>query len=89
MAEEPDITDMTPSTTADATSAALAAELAALRETAALMRQMLAKADEQIADLRQDRDQWREAHRRATLPSPTYPEMPALVPWWRWLRPTG
>jgi hypothetical protein len=54
-----------------------------------LMRQMLAKADEQIADLRQDRDQWREAHRRATLPSPTYPEMPALVPWWRWLRPTG
>jgi hypothetical protein len=39
MAEEPDITDITPSTTADATSAALAA----LRETAALMRQMLAQ----------------------------------------------
>jgi hypothetical protein len=57
MAEEPDITDMKSSTTADATSAALAAELAALWETAALMRQMLAKADEQIADLRQDRDQ--------------------------------
>ena len=64
-------------------------ELAALRETAALMREKLAKAEEQIADLRQDRDQWREAQRRTTLPSPTPPETPAPTPWWRWLRTTG
>ena len=49
-------------------------ELAALRETAASMREKLAKAEEQIADLRQDRDQWREAQRPATLPSPTPPD---------------
>ena len=73
----------------DATSEALAAELAALRETAALMREKLAKAEEQIADLRQDRDQWREAQRGATLPSRTTPETAAPTPWWRWLRTTG
>jgi hypothetical protein len=77
MAEKPvDITD-------------IVTELAALRETAALMREKLAKAEEQIADLRQDRDQRREARRGTTLPSRTIPETAAPTPWWRWLRTTG
>jgi len=37
-----------------------------------------------IADLRQDRDQWREQAQRLALPAPKEP-----ITWWRWLRSTG
>ena len=40
-----------------------------------------------IADLRQDRDQWREQAQRLALPAPRPAEPP--VTWWRWLRSTG
>jgi hypothetical protein len=37
-----------------------------------------------IADLRRDRDEWREQAQRLALPAPK----PAQT-WWEWLRPTG
>jgi hypothetical protein len=48
-----------------------------------------------IADLRQDRDHWREAFEQAQrlLPTPSHPTQPPPQPprpWsWRWLRSTG
>ena len=76
----------------DATGAALAAEVAALREMLAMMR-------EQAADLRDDRDRWRECAERLTIAAPK----PAAAPdgdsvtapgsrvrrVWKWLRTTG
>jgi hypothetical protein len=48
-----------------------------------------------IADLRADRDAWREQAQRLALPAPK-PVVPALKPveqpplgWWAWLRSTG
>src|SRR5262245_3099329 len=43
-----------------------------------------------IADLRSDRDHWREQAQRLALGAPTMrgAESPALS-WWRWLRSTG
>jgi hypothetical protein len=54
--------------------AVLAAEVEALRTTAALLR-------EQVADLREDRDRWRTVAERLTLAPPAL----APRPWWRWL----
>jgi hypothetical protein len=73
--------------TGDAASAVLSGEIEALRATAALMR-------EQIADLREDRDRWRDQAERLAIAAPKPPETPpATVPervtWWRWLRSTG
>jgi hypothetical protein len=67
-----------------ATSAALAAEVAALREMLTMMR-------EQAAELRHDRDEWRDqAQRFAALPAPATPATPEKpMTWWRWLRSTG
>ena len=81
--------------TGDATGVTLG-EIEALRTTATLMR-------EQIADLRADRDHWRDQAQRLALARPATPETPlATTPsWelepevsrlrrtWRWLRSTG
>jgi len=40
-----------------------------------------------IADLRRDRDEWREQAQRLALPAPEPAEKP--MTWWRWLRSTG
>jgi hypothetical protein len=68
--------------TPDATGAALTAEVSALREMLAMMR-------EQNAELKLDRDGWRDqAQRLALAPPKPVPEPPAR--WsWRWLRSTG
>jgi hypothetical protein len=39
-----------------------------------------------IADLRQDRDAWRDQAQRLSLAKP---ELEPAVSWWRWLRSTG
>jgi hypothetical protein len=77
------------SATGDATGSDLTGEIAALRATAALMR-------EQIADLREDRDRWRGVAERLAIappaPSPASPPEPEVTPkrsLWRWLRSTG
>jgi hypothetical protein len=41
-----------------------------------------------IADLRADRDAWREQAQRLALPAPKPVEQPPLG-WWAWLRSTG
>jgi hypothetical protein len=54
--------------------AALAVEIASLREMAAVLR-------EQLADTRQERDRWRAQAERLALPSQSPPRWS-----WRWLR---
>ena len=59
--------------TGDATGGNLAGEIEALRATATLMR-------EQIADLREDRDHWRDQAQRLALARPATPELPPVTP---------
>ena len=44
-----------------------------------------------VADLRQDRDAWREQAQRLALPAPKPDEATprTQTTWWRWLRSTG
>jgi hypothetical protein len=51
--------------------------------TAAAVDQLVAELRGVIADLRQDRDHWREQAQRLALPAPR------RAPWWRWMRATG
>jgi hypothetical protein len=59
-----------------------ASDTAGLRREIEVLRERLAEKDEQIDDLREDRDRWREQATRL-LPAP----QPAARPsWWRRLR---
>jgi excisionase family DNA binding protein len=81
--------------TPNATSEALAVEVAGLREMLAMMR-------EQVAELRDDRDQWRDQAQRLALAPPKPAQQPDVTPTaqpaeppsrlrraWRWMRATG
>jgi excisionase family DNA binding protein len=66
--------------TIKATTAALAGEVAALREMLAMMRG-------QLDDVRRDRDEWRDQAQRLALAPPKPVAKPLTV--WQWLRRTG
>jgi excisionase family DNA binding protein len=65
--------------TIKATTAALAGEVAALREMLAMMR-------EQLDDTRHDRDRWRDQAERLALAPPKPVAKPLTL--WQWLRTT-
>jgi excisionase family DNA binding protein len=56
-------------------------------ETSAATDALVAELRAVIADLRRDRDEWREQAQRLALPAPKPAEKP--MSWWRWLRTTG
>ena len=56
-------------------------------ETRAATDALVAELRAVIADLRQDRDHWREQAQRLVLTAPKPDEKP--MSWWRWLRSTG
>jgi hypothetical protein len=59
-----------------------ASDTAGLRREIELLRERLTEKDEQIADLREDRDRWREQATRL-LPAP---QPAARRGWWPWRR---
>jgi hypothetical protein len=59
-----------------------ASDTAGLRHEIEVLRERLAEKDEQIDDLREDRDRWREQATRL-LPAP---QPAARRGWWRWRR---
>src|SRR5262245_49192779 len=62
-----------------------AAALAMANQRAALAEERLAELKDMLADMRTERDAWRDQAQRLALPKPD--EKP--MTWWRWLRSTG
>ena len=60
---------------------ASASDTDGLRREIEMLRERLAEKDEQIADLREDRDRWREQATRL-LPAPQ--QAPRRRRWWSW-----
>jgi predicted flap endonuclease-1-like 5' DNA nuclease len=59
----------------------------ALAELRAVIADLRQGRDQTIADLRRERDEWREQAQRLALPKPEPEKSP--MSWWRWLRTTG